>query len=179
MAKHNQELVAGHVLTGSAGRVAALLAARGQTLAVVETAAGGSISAALLAISGASAWFLGAAVAYSAAAKEAWLGLPPEAFTPHGVASTHAAAMMAQAVQQVLGATWGLAESGIAGPQTGRRSAKPAGSLYLAVAGPTSTTRDLQTGLASRPANQNAFAVAALHLLEEILQPAPRAGGDG
>src|SRR6266540_6713896 len=107
-------------------RIASLLTERGESLAVAETAAGGLISATLLAVPGASAWFLGGAVAYSAAAKERWLGLGAGAFGPDGVVSKRGVLTMGQAARGAVGATWGLAEAGIAGPQTGRRSSKPA-----------------------------------------------------
>lgn len=153
-----------------AERIAQALTERGETLAVAETAAGGSISAALLAVPGASAWFLGSAVAYSAGAKLAWLDLAPEAFGPASVVSAEGALLMARAAQTRLGATWGLAEAGIAGPQTGRRSRKPAGLVYVAVAGPHETWGEVRTGLDGREANQQAFAAAALSLLERALQ---------
>ncbi|MGH2352038.1 MAG: CinA family protein, partial [Chloroflexota bacterium] len=71
-----------------------------------------------------------------------------------------------------LGATWGVAEAGIAGPQTGRRSRKRAGLAYLAVAGPVAGAREIQTGDDDRSANQRAFATAALTLLDETLRKA-------
>ena len=156
-------------------RLAALLVARGETLAVAETAAGGLISATLLGVPGASAWFLGGAVAYSAQAKQAWLALPPGALGGHGSVSAPAAQALARAVQAQLGATWGLAETGIAGPQTRRRSSKPAGLVYLAVAGRVARVVERRTALGDRSANQRAFADAALDLLLEALAAAGEA----
>jgi nicotinamide-nucleotide amidase len=155
-----------------AGEIAATLLARGETLAVAETAAGGLISAALVQVPGASAWFLGSAVAYSATAKASWLNLPTTSFAPDGVVSRRAAARLAEAVRERLGATWGLAEAGVAGPQTGRRSAKPAGLVYVAVAGPAPASLEVTTGLDDRAANQRAFAAAALGLLVQALREA-------
>jgi PncC family amidohydrolase len=152
-----------------AERIARRLAERGETLVVAETAAGGLISAALLAIPGASAWFHGGVVAYSAAAKLAWLGLDAVAFAPGGAVSDTAARRLAEAAQERTGATWGLAEAGIAGPQTGRRSRKPPGLAYLAATGPVTEVRELRTGLDARADNQRAFAAAALDLLAEVL----------
>ena len=108
----------------TAARIGALLIQRGETVAVVEAAAGGLISGALVSIPGASTWFQGGVVAYGAAAKSRWLGMSPEAFLPHGVVSETAALALAQAVRDSVDATWGLAEVGIAGPQAGRRSQK-------------------------------------------------------
>jgi PncC family amidohydrolase len=160
----------GNDAPAAAARVAQRLSARGETLAVVETAAGGLISSALLGQPGASSWFLGSVVPYSAAARQAWLALPADAFGAAGAVSEPAAARLAAAVRDALGATWALAETGIAGPQTGRRSSKPAGLVYLAVAGPTGASRQLLTGLNDRRANQAAFAGAAIALLLETLE---------
>ncbi|HEU5317851.1 MAG TPA: CinA family protein [Chloroflexota bacterium] len=154
--------------------IAALLTERHETLAVAETAAGGLISAALAAIPGASAWFLGGAVAYGVGAKERWLGLTASDLAPHGAVSQHAARLMAQRVRAATGATWGLAETGIAGPQTGRRSSKSAGLACLAVDGPLQSSAESHTGLAGREDNQDAFATLALRLLLESLRRAPR-----
>jgi nicotinamide-nucleotide amidase len=152
----------------AAGAVAAGLAARGETVAVAETAAGGLISAALVAVPGASAWFSGGVVAYGATAKARWLGLPGEAFAPDGVVSPRGAAALAAAVRDALGATLGLAEVGIAGPQTGRRSSKGAGLAYVAVAGPRNAWREVVTEADDRAANQAAFAAEALALLRDL-----------
>jgi PncC family amidohydrolase len=154
-------------------RLATLLRDRGETLAVAETAAGGLISAHLVAVAGASTWFLGGVVAYGGRAKTSWLGLSPAAFAGHGVVSAEGATAMAVAVRDTLGATIGLAEVGIAGPQTGRRSRKGAGLAYLAVAGRRTLAREVSTGLGERRANQEAFARAALELLYDALGPAP------
>jgi PncC family amidohydrolase len=152
-----------------AAEIAAFLAQRGETVSVAETAAGGLISAALVAIPGASAWFLGGAVAYGGMAKARWLGLEAESFAPDGVVSARGAMALARAVRDSLGATWGLAEVGIAGPQTGRRSRKGAGLAYVAVSGPQEVWREVFTGEGQRVTNQGAFALAALRLLRETL----------
>lgn len=157
-----------------AEQIAALLIRRGEALAVAETSAGGHISARLLALAGASAWYLGGCVAYSTDAKRTWLGLDTDAVTGHGIVSQPAAQLMAGAARERLGATWGLAETGITGPQGGRRSAKPAGLVYIAVAGPAPATLELITGHDHRVQNQREFAQQALRLLLTCLQ---RAGG--
>jgi nicotinamide-nucleotide amidase len=154
-------------------RIAAALTARHETLAVAETSAGGLISAALIETAGASSWFLGGAVVYSSAAKETWLDLPADIFGADGAVSARAAQVLADTVRGSLGATWGVAETGVAGPQTGRRSAKPAGLAYLAVSGPVSLVREILTHLEGRAENQRSFATAALALLEEALRRAP------
>jgi nicotinamide-nucleotide amidase len=154
--------------------VAGLLLARGETLSVAETAAGGLISAQLTAVAGASAWFLGGAVAYGAAARERWIRVVATDLTPHGAVSEAAARLMAEHIRAELGASWGLAETGIAGPQTGRRSSKPAGLVYIAVDGPVSSSCEQRTDLPGREENRDAFASFALRLLLESLRRAPR-----
>ena len=136
---------------------------------MAETAAGGLIAAALVAVPGASVWFLGGAVAYGGLAKARWLGLEAGAFAPDGVVSPSGAQTLARAARDSLGATWGLAEVGIAGPQTGRRSRKGAGLAYVAVSGPWEAWREVRTGEDQRVTNQGAFALAALQLLHEAL----------
>jgi nicotinamide-nucleotide amidase len=151
--------------------IAAVLAERGQTLAVAEASAGGRLSAALTSIPGSSAWFLGAAVVYSAAAKEVFLGVSAAELASQGAVDPDAALLLARAVRQRLNAGWGLAETGIAGPQGGRRSRKPAGLVYVASIGPSGEeVREHRTGQDEREANQQAFADYSLALLAEALR---------
>src|SRR5579864_595949 len=118
-----------------AERLASLLKARSQTIVVAESSAGGLISAALLAIPGASAYFLGGAVVYTGKAREALLGI---AVLPSGMrASTEAyAQLLARTARQQFGATWSLAETGATGP-TGNRYGDAAGHACIAIAGAT------------------------------------------
>src|SRR5262245_37177581 len=99
---------------------------RGQTLAVCETSAGGLLLGELLSVPGASAYCQGGAVAYSALTRSTLLGIPPETARKHGAVSESFALQLAGAIKEKVGVDWGLAETGIAGPQTGRRSTKPA-----------------------------------------------------
>lgn len=151
-----------------AERVASLLKERGETIAVAEGACGGLVSAALLAVPGASAYFVGGAVIYTFAAKKALLGdaIP----TPDGLrgATEAFAAHLAAAIRVRLGTTWGIGEGGAAGPAN--RYGDPAGHAWVAVSGPTERTRHVLTGLDDRPANMEAFAAAALELLVIVLE---------
>ncbi len=157
-------------LSSLAQRVASELTLRGETLAVVEASSGGRVSAALTAIPGSSRWFLGGAVAYSAAAKQRLLGLSDDDVRASGAVDATTAAVLAQAVRVRLSATWGVAETGIAGPQTGRRSTKPVGLAYIGVASASGTqARELRTGMDGRDANQTTFAEAALEALVDAL----------
>jgi PncC family amidohydrolase len=149
-----------------ADKIAARLKARGETIAVAESSTGGLISAALLAVPGASAYFLGGAVVYTRKARRSLVSIPDEAMTGIRSASEPYAAFLARTVREQHGATWGLSETGAAGP-TGNRYGDPAGHTCIAVAGPSERTLTLETGSADRPANMQAFAAKALEALLE------------
>jgi PncC family amidohydrolase len=148
--------------------IAARLIARKETVAVAEGSAGGLISAALLAVPGASAYFLGGGVVYTAAARTGLLDIGRADMTGIRAASEAYALLIARRVRERLGATWGLAEAGAAGP-TGNRYGDPAGHCCLAVAGPADASFTLRTGNADRRANMDAFAARALQLLAETI----------
>jgi PncC family amidohydrolase len=151
-----------------AEQVAELLRARGATLGVVETSAGGLLSATLLAVPGASAYFVGGAVTYTRTARDALLAIPESALEGIRSATEPYARLLARTVRERLGTTWGLAETGASGP-TGNRYGDAAGHSCLAVSGPTERARTLETGRADRVANMRLFAAAALGLLLEEL----------
>jgi len=151
-----------------AKRVGARLKARGETIAVAESSAGGLISAALLAVPGASAYFLGGAVVYTRQSREALLGIPPPALAGMRPATEAYAQLLARTVRQKFSASWGIGETGASGP-TGNRYGDPAGHACIAIAGPSEGAITLETGDADRVANMHAFAKAALELLAERL----------
>jgi nicotinamide-nucleotide amidase len=139
----------------------ALLQARGQTVAVAESSAGGLISAALLAVPGASAYFRGGGVVYTVRARMAFLRMDRADIRPSAMDTVPA---LAQAVRRELTADWGLAESGAAGPN------EPAGFSFVALDGAVSLARRIDTGSHDRRANMQAFAQAALQLLIDALE---------
>jgi PncC family amidohydrolase len=151
-----------------AARVAQRLIARGETIAVSESSAGGLISAALLAVPGASAYFLGGAVVYTGAARLALLGITPDDLTGMRPSTEPYAALLARTVRTKFQATWGLSETGATGPG-GNRYGDAAGHACLGIDGPAPATRTIETGSTDRAANMQAFALAALTLLEEAL----------
>jgi PncC family amidohydrolase len=151
-----------------AERVALLLKARRETVAVTESSAGGLLSAALLSVPGASAYFLGAAVVYTHKARESLLQLPREAVAGMRSASAPYALLLARTASQRLGASWGLAETGAAGP-AGNPYGDSAGHSCIAIAGVAEEVITLETGKADRVANMRAFAAAALELLQRHL----------
>ncbi len=139
-----------------------------QTLAVAESSSGGLISAALLAVPGASAYFLGGAVVYTGKARMSLMGLPREAVAGMRSASEPYALLLARTARENLGATWGLSETGASGP-TGNPYGDAAGHTCLAVSGPVEMSFTLETGDSDRLANMDAFARAALRLLATAL----------
>jgi PncC family amidohydrolase len=151
-----------------AGLIADRLKARGETAAVAESSAGGLITAALLAVPGASAYFLGGAVVYTRQARRALLAIPDEAMAGIRSASEPYAALLARTVRERHGATWGLAETGAAGP-TGNRYGDPAGHACIAVSGPAERVLTLRTASPDRQANMQAFAAKALETLLEAV----------
>lgn len=155
--------------SGPAAAIAALLKERRQTLAVAESSAGGLINAALVAVPGASAYYLGGAIIYTPKGRDALLELE----VPKGIRSaTEAfAAILARRVKEKLGATWGLAETGASGP-TGNRYGDAPGHACIAVAGPLQASLTIETGSAEREANMWTFATKALELLENCLKKA-------
>jgi PncC family amidohydrolase len=144
--------------------IADRLKAAAQTVAVAESSSGGLISAALLAVPGASAYFLGGAVVYTAKARMSLLGLTRESVSGLRSASEPYALLLARTARENLGATWGLSETGAAGP-TGNPYGDAAGHSCLAVCGPVERAVTLETASPDRAANMDAFAVAALELL--------------
>lgn len=153
--------------------VAGLLKLRRETLAVAESSAGGLISAALVAVPGASAYYLGGGIIYTPKARAALLGVTKEDLTNMRSASEPYARLIAQRVRMKLGASWGLAETGASGP-TGNRYGDAPGHACIAVTGPIDAVITLETGDADREANMRAFARRAIELLEACLQQAAR-----
>ncbi len=153
-------------------RAGALLKARGEKIAVAETSAGGLVSASLLAVPGASAYFLGGAIPYSARSITVLAGISLEEIRATGIrsASEPYAQLLAGAIRaRHRGADWGLSETGAAGPN-GNAYGDPSGHSCMAVAGARNVTRMLRTGVEDRVANMWAFAEATLALLVEVLE---------
>jgi nicotinamide-nucleotide amidase len=156
-------------LLAHAERAAALLKERNETIAVAESSAGGLITAALLAVPGASAYCRGGAVIYT---RKALLGLRDmreDMLAGIAPSSEAYALFQARAIRERFEADWGVGETGAAGP-TGSRYGYPAGHACLAVAGRVDRAITLETGSSGRIANMYAFAAAALDLLAKCLK---------
>ena len=156
-----------------AQKIAARLIARKETIAVAESSTGGLIAAALLAVPGASAYFVGGAVLYTKTARAALLGIGDAEMQGLRPSTEAYSLMIARRVRERHSATWGLGETGATGP-TGNRYGDAAGHTCIAVAGPVERAVTLETGSADRQANMEAFARRALELLYEAVKaPVP------
>ena len=165
-----------HDILAMGARAGALLKARGEKIAIGETSAGGLISASLLAVPGASEYFAGGAITYSFRSIRGLVDIDMDEMRIKGIRSSSEpyAELLANAVRAKHGdITWGLSETGAAGPN-GNPYGDPSGHTCMAVVGPVNLTRTLRTGKEDRVVNMWAFAEAALALLVEALETAPR-----
>ncbi|BBB95944.1 MULTISPECIES: CinA family protein [Bradyrhizobium] len=158
-----------NALTSIAEQVAAKLTANKQTIAVAESSTGGLISASLLAVPGASAYFLGGGVIYTRGARRALMDISDDAMRGLRSSSEPYAQLLARQIRERLATDWGLSETGAAGP-TGNRYGDAAGHSCMAVAGPRQQVITLETASSDRQANMQAFAKAALELLLKNLE---------
>lgn len=159
------------VLTAAAG-AAARLRERGESVAVAESSTGGLIAAALVAQDGASAYFRGGFVFYTAQGIEVQLAGASDLESGARSATEQRARWAADAARIRLGADWGIAETGATGP-TGNPYGDPAGHSWVAAAGPDGIrAAHVLTGDDDRRANMAAFAVRALELVAAGDDPA-------
>src|SRR5436190_17589590 len=151
-----------------AEKIAVRLIERKQTIAIAESSTGGLISAALLAVPGASAYFLGGGVIYTRDARRILMDIPDEAMKGIRSASEPYAKLLASQIRQRFSTDWGLSETGATGP-AGNRYGDAAGHSCMAVAGLEQSVTTLETGSADRLANIHVFAATALNLLLETV----------
>jgi len=151
-----------------AARAAELLKSRGETIAVAESSTAGLICAALVAVPGASAYFVGGGVVYTAAAQRGLLDIPREQLRGVRASTEPYARLGAQTIRTRLATTWGIAETGATGP-SGNPYGDAAGHSCIAVAGPVERSITLETGRNDRVDNMWAFSEAALRLLVDCL----------
>jgi nicotinamide-nucleotide amidase len=155
-------------LVAIAEQIAAKLIERRQTIAVAESSTGGLISASLLAVPGASAYFLGGAVVYTRDARRILMDIPDDAMKGIRSASEVYAMLLASHIRGRFSTDWGLSETGAAGP-TGNRYGDAAGHSCIGVAGVQPVAMTLETGNANRLGNMHAFAATALNFLLQHL----------
>lgn len=151
-------------LAGIAEQIAARLVTRKETIAVAESSTGGLISAALLAVPGASRYFLGSAVVYTREARRILMDIPDDAMKGIRSASEDYARLLAEQIRRRFSSHWGLSETGATGP-TGNRYGDAAGHSCMAVAGVATRAITLETNSADRTRNMQMFAKTALELL--------------
>jgi PncC family amidohydrolase len=158
-------------LASMAETVAGLLKQRSETVAIAESSTGGLISAALLAVPGASAYFSGGGVIYTQAARKALLGIDLDAYPGMRPSTEPYALLLADTVRDRLGATWGVGETGASGPSGNRYGDQP-GHSCMAVCGPERRALTLETERSGREDNMQRFAIEALCLFEDVLRDA-------
>ena len=156
-------------LESMAAAVAALLKEKGHTVSVSESSAGGLISASLVSVPGASAYYLGGAVVYTHKSRQGLLGIGDADMAGIRASSEPYAMLKARTVRHLMETTWGLSETGASGP-TGNRYGDAAGHACIAVSGPVEKVITLETGDGAREANMWTFTKAALDLLESCIR---------
>ena len=122
-------------MTSMAADVLRLLTVKGETLAVAESLTGGLVAAELAAVPGASKAFRGSVTAYATDLKRDVLGVDAALLDRRGAVDPQVAAQMAAGVRKVLGADWGIATTGVAGPEP--QDGQPVGTVFVAVDGPS------------------------------------------
>ena len=150
-----------------AARVLGSLEDRGLTLATAESLTGGGVGAVVTSVPGASRVYVGGVVAYASRVKVELLGVAPEVVEEHGVVSEPCALAMADGVRLLVGADVGLATTGVAGPDP--QEGKPAGTVYVAAAGPGGSRARLLHLSGDRRAVRDATAAAALELVADAI----------
>ncbi len=149
-------------------QIAEMLKARGETVAVAESTTGGLISARLLAVPGASAYYLGGTVIYTRESRKVFLDASADKLKGVKPMTEEMAQFFARQVREKLGATWGIAELGIAGP-SGSPYGHDAGDSVIAVSGPTEAAITIHTGHNGRAQNMEDFTDHACQLLRDVL----------
>ncbi|MEV6022294.1 CinA family protein [Streptomyces sp. NPDC052036] len=127
-------------MTSLAAEVLRLLNVRGETLAVAESLTGGLVAAEITAVAGASQAFRGSVTAYATDLKRDVLGVDGTLLAERGAVDPQVAAQMAAGVRKALGADWGLATTGVAGPDP--QDGRPVGTVFVAVDGPLERVSD-------------------------------------
>jgi nicotinamide-nucleotide amidase len=120
-----------------AGRLIDVLSQHGRTIATAESLTGGMIGAAITSVPGASAVYRGGVISYATDLKSGLAGVPDTVLARHGAVSEQTAVAMARGVALRCGADWGIAVTGVAGPE--EQEGNPAGTVYCAVSGPSGT----------------------------------------
>lgn len=131
-------------MSSAAARAVRLLTVRGETLAVAESLTGGLVAAEITSVPGASKAFRGSVTAYATDLKQELLGVDPVLLASRGAVDPQVAAQMAAGVRKALGTDWGIATTGVAGPEP--QDGRPVGTVFVAVDGPFASGSDTARG---------------------------------
>ncbi len=159
-------------MTARAAAVVRLLGEAGATLASAESLTGGLLGAAVTSVPGSSAVYVGGVVSYATRLKVSLLGVPAEVVATAGVVSEECARAMAEGARARLGADYAVSTTGVAGPDL--QEGKPAGTAYVAVAGPHDTVARALRLDGDRSAVREGVVAAALGLVLDTVRQNPR-----
>ena len=143
------------------------LIARGESISVAESITGGGLAQALTSLPGSSQIFRGSVTAYQAEVKNSVLKVPAELISEMGVVSEEVAVAMAAGIKDLMGATWAISTTGVAGP--GPADGVPAGTVWVAIDGPISQTLQLELS-GTREIVRNATLAGAIAAFARILK---------
>ena len=147
------------------------LVERRQTMATAESLTGGLVAATIVEIPGVSSVYRGGMVVYATELKHSLAGVPEGLLAERGPVDPDVARELALGVRDRCGADWGLATTGVAGPEP--QDGVPVGTVYVAVAGPDgATVRELRLK-GNRAEVRDGSVTAVLTLLVETMRPAP------
>ncbi|NBV66528.1 MAG: CinA family protein [Actinobacteria bacterium] len=143
------------------------LKSRGESISVAESLTGGGLAQALTSLPGSSQVFRGSVTAYQNEVKSSLLKLPVELISEFGAVSEEVAAAMAHGIKDLMGSTWAISTTGVAGP--GPADDVPAGTVWVAIDGPISQTLQLELS-GTREIVRNATIAGAIAAFARILK---------
>ncbi|MEY3279812.1 MAG: hypothetical protein RIR63_1004 [Actinomycetota bacterium] len=143
------------------------LISRGESISVAESLTGGGLAQALTSLPGSSAVFRGSITAYQNEIKSSLLQIPTELISEFGAVSEEVAAAMAHGIKELMGSTWSISTTGVAGP--GPVDGVPAGTVWVAIDGPISQTLQLELS-GTREIVRNATIAGAIAAFARILK---------
>ena len=152
-----------------AEQIAARLIGAKQTIAIAESSTGGLISAALLAVPGASTYYMGGSVVYTRVARKVLMDIPNDVMRQYRSATEPYAQLLADTMRARMGTDWALSETGAAGP-SGNVYGDAAGHSCFGISGPFRGTMTLETANDNRVANMQMFAKSAIEFLLKNLR---------
>lgn len=144
-----------------------ILSERGETISVAESLTGGGLAQALTSLPGSSDIFRGSVTAYQNEIKSSLLQVHSELLSEFGAVSEEVAAAMAHGIKDLMGSTWAISTTGVAGP--GPSEGVAAGTVWVAIDGPISQTLQLELS-GTREIVRNATIAGAIAAFARILK---------